>query len=101
MKHQARFWIRKNKNVQVRVGEKTKEKVVVFFRNSHVRYIDRKQFLKELINLDDLLIEIIIVKNWNRPMGTARLGFEGKYARFTNHMPMMNGLDEVPDYGSQ
>lgn len=101
MKHRAGFWIRKNNNGQVSVGEKTKEKVVVFFRNSYVRYIDRKQFLNELINLDYLLTEIIIVKNWNRPMGTARLGFEGKYARFINYMPMMNGLDEVPDYRSQ
>lgn len=57
-------WIRKNKNVQVRVGENSKEKAVVFFRNGHVRYIDRNQFLDEFINLDDLLAEITEVARW-------------------------------------
>jgi len=57
-------WIRKGKNVQVRVGENSKEKVVVFFRNGHVRYINRKQFLDEFINLDELLAEITEGTRW-------------------------------------
>lgn len=57
-------WIRKNKNVQVRVGENIKEKAVVFFRNGHVRYIDRKQFLDEFMSLDELLAQIPDDSNW-------------------------------------
>lgn len=64
MKQLTGFWIRKNKNVQVRVGENSKEKAVVFFRNGHVRYIDRKQFLDEFISLDDLLAEITENSRW-------------------------------------
>ena len=44
--------------------------------------------------------EIIIAKNRQGQIGTVRLGFEGMYSRFTNHMPMMNDLDAIPNYGS-
>ena len=46
----------------------------------------------------DGMADIIILKNTNGPTGTARLGFEGKYARFTNYMPATYGLDEVPSH---
>lgn len=45
--------------------------------------------------------EIIIAKNRQGQIGTVRLGFEGMYSRFTNHMPMMNDLDAIPNYGSK
>lgn len=64
MRELTGFWIRRDKNVQVRVGENSKEKAVVFFRNGHVRYIDRKQFLDEFISLDDLLAEITEDSKW-------------------------------------
>lgn len=64
MRELTGFWIRRNKNVQVRVGENSKEQAVVFFRNGHVRYIDRKQFLDEFVSLDDLLAEITKDSRW-------------------------------------
>jgi len=45
--------------------------------------------------------EIIIAKNRQGKVGTVRLGFEGHYSRFTNHMPLMNDLDAIPAYGSE
>lgn len=47
------------------------------------------------------LAEIIVAKNRQGKIGTVRLGFEGRYSRFTNHMPAMHDLDGVPDYGGQ
>lgn len=47
------------------------------------------------------LAEIIIAKNRQGQVGTVRLGFEGRYSRFTNHMPMMNDLDVIPNFGSK
>ncbi|WP_414707534.1 DnaB-like helicase C-terminal domain-containing protein [Psychrobacter sp. UBA6291] len=44
--------------------------------------------------------EVIIAKNRQGQVGTVRLGFEGRYSRFTNHSPMMNDLDAIPDFGS-
>lgn len=46
------------------------------------------------------IAEIIIAKNRQGQVGTIRLGFEGKYSRFTNHMPMMNDLDTIPKFGN-
>lgn len=45
--------------------------------------------------------DIILAKSRNGPTGTVRLGFEGKYVCFTNYMPIMNDLDEVPNYGGK
>ena len=70
MKQITGFWIRKNKNVQVRCRaldeyrEGVNHTVRVSFRNGHVRYIDRKQFLDEFISLDDLLAEITKDSRW-------------------------------------
>lgn len=44
--------------------------------------------------------EVIIAKNRQGQVGTVRLGFEGRYSRFTNYSPMMHDLDSTPDFGS-
>ena len=63
------FWIRNNKNVQVRCYGVRKNRqgvdmVTVVFRNSHTRFIEVGQFLREFINLDDLLAEITKGSKW-------------------------------------
>ena len=45
--------------------------------------------------------EIIIAKNRQGQVGTVRLGFEGRYSRFTNEMLMMNNFDSIPEFGSK
>lgn len=47
------------------------------------------------------IAEIIIAKNRQGQIGTVRLGFEGKYSRFTNNIPMVNDLDTIPKYGNK
>ena len=44
--------------------------------------------------------EVIIAKNRQGQVGTVRLGFEGRYSRFTNYIPMTNDLDAIPEFGS-
>lgn len=69
MRQLTGFWIRKNKNVQVRCAElgvnrDGLDRLTVFFRNGHVRYFDRRQFLDEFISLDELLAEITEGTRW-------------------------------------
>ena len=45
--------------------------------------------------------EVIIAKNRQGQVGTVRLGFEGRYSRFTNYIPMTNNLDIIPEFGSK
>ncbi|MGP9493364.1 replicative DNA helicase [Psychrobacter sp. AOP7-B1-24] len=45
--------------------------------------------------------EVIIAKNRQGKVGTIRLGFEGNYSRFTNHMPIINDLDTIPHFGGK
>ncbi len=44
------------------------------------------------------IAEIIIAKNRQGRVGTVRLGFEGKYSRFTNYSPMTSNPDTIPNY---
>ena len=48
------------------------------------------------------IAEIIIGKQRNGPIGTARLTFIGKYTRFENYMPMSAGQNfgSASSYGS-
>ena len=43
--------------------------------------------------------EIIIAKNRQGQVGTVRLGFEGRYSRFTNDMPMVSNFNAIPEFG--
>ena len=43
--------------------------------------------------------EIIIAKNRQGQVGTVRLGFEGRYSRFTNEMPMVSDFNAIPEFG--
>lgn len=67
--------------------------IAMVYRNDH--YEKREEGGSTKL---DGMAEIIILKNTNGPTGMVRLGFEGHYSRFTNHMPAMHGLDEIPDY---
>lgn len=49
---------------------------------------------------DKGVAEIIIAKNRQGKIGTVRLGFEGRYSRFSNDMLAMHSLDEIPNYGN-
>ena len=70
--------------------------IMMIYRNDHYEQRENGGSAKL-----DGIAEIIILKNTNGPTGTVRLGFEGKYARFTNHMPAMHDLDDIPEYGSR
>lgn len=67
--------------------------IAMIYRNDHYEKREKGGNAKL-----DGMAEIIILKNTNGPTGMVRLGFEGHYSRFTNHMPAMHGLDEIPDY---
>lgn len=47
---------------------------------------------------DKGVAEVIIAKNRQGQVGTIRLGFEGRYSRFTNYSPMMSNPDTIPNY---
>lgn len=68
-----------------------------------VLMIYRDDYYKEKNGEKDLdnIAEIIVAKNRNGETGTARLLFEGHMGRFSNHMPMMNDADEIPEYGKR
>lgn len=68
--------------------------IAMIYRNDHYEQREKAGNAKL-----DGVAEIIILKNTNGPTGTVRLGFEGRYSRFTNHIPVMHGLDEVPSHG--
>ena len=68
--------------------------ITMIYRNDHYKQIEKGDSAKL-----DGMADIIILKNTNGPTGTVRLGFEGQYSRFTNHMPAMHGLDEMPSHG--
>ena len=68
--------------------------ITMIYRNDHYEQIEKGDSAKL-----DGMADIIILKNTNGPTGTVRLAFEGQHSRFTNHMPAMHGLDEVPSYG--
>ena len=46
------------------------------------------------------IAEVIIAKNRQGQVGTVRLGFEGRYSRFTNYSPMMRDFEAIPEFGS-
>lgn len=63
------FFIRKNKNVQVKsLGaghcRNDPERLTIKFLNGHTKYMSQKQFFEEFINLDDLLAEITKGSQW-------------------------------------
>lgn len=62
------FWIRKNKNVQVRClvnfNTDDERRILVCFRNGHQKYMSKEQLLSEFINLDELLAEITEGTRW-------------------------------------
>lgn len=68
--------------------------ITMIYRNDHYEQIEKGDIAKL-----DGMADIIILKNTNGPTGTVRLAFEGQYSRFTNHMPAMHGLDEMPSHG--
>lgn len=68
--------------------------ITMIYRNDHYEQRENGGSAKL-----DGMAEIIILKNTNGPTGTVRLGFEGQHSRFTNHMPAMHGLGEVPSHG--
>ena len=70
--------------------------ITMIYRNDHYEQRENGGSAKL-----DGMAEIIILKNTNGSTGTVRLGFEGKYARFTNHMPAMHDLDDEPNYEEQ
>lgn len=63
-----------------------------------IMFLYRDEVYNEKSNAKGIA-EIIIAKNRQGQVGTVRLGFEGKYSRFTNHIPIMNDLDAIPEYG--
>ena len=68
--------------------------ITMIYHNDHYEQIEKGDSAKL-----DGMADIIILKNTNGPTGTVRLAFEGQHSRFTNHMPAMHGLDEVPSHG--
>ena len=75
--------------------EQDADLIVMIYRND---YYEQKE--KGGSAQLDGMAEVILTKNRNGPTGTVRLGFEGQYARFTNHMPIVSDLDMIPNYGS-
>lgn len=63
-----RFWIRKNKNVQVRClvnfNLDEKRRVLACFRNGHQKYMSEEQLLSEFINLGEFLARVSKGTEW-------------------------------------
>lgn len=59
-------WIRKNKNVKVRICYTTKDDTVFFeyIGNNHMRSMGLDQFLNEFVDLKELLDEITEGSKW-------------------------------------
>ncbi|MGP4717164.1 replicative DNA helicase [Psychrobacter sp. T6-6] len=75
--------------------EQDADLIVMIYRNDYYEQKEKGGSAKL-----DGMAEVILAKNRNGPTGTVRLGFEGQYARFTNHMPVASDLDIIPNYGS-
>lgn len=55
-----------------------------------IMFIYREEYYNEKCESKDKgVAEILVEKNRNGATGTVRLGFEGQYVRFTNHIPMV------------
>lgn len=75
--------------------EQDADLIVMIYRNDYYEQKEKGGSAKL-----DGMAEVILAKNRNGPTGTVRLGFEGQYARFINHMPVASDLDIIPNYGS-
>lgn len=78
MKDLKGFWIRNDRNVQVKCHGKggwtdDPERITVSFKNGHVRFYKEDQFLSEFINLDELLAEITKGSQWDAIEGDYKI----------------------------